>query len=262
MQRLFPIFSLLGTFMRTRKPARPAPRPIIPLAQRLESIRADYESELPSLRGFWQRVTEGWDDPPSYEAVRGWHYDREAPVSYLARVMEVFPGYMYPWLISGKGPRTQIEAMDEARSAEREKRFEDADKAVVEGFREHLPYDNLDEAGRAALWRAYQYVGGFFPLPEGLSAELDPHWNQEVAARISAAVAAPMRELRINPRNLLPFDLEGPVVMIAECIVRFIDAATEHRERDEAGGLAERWVETRGNPTTMSHEQERENDHA
>lgn len=65
---------------------------------------------IPSLRGFWSRLKEGWDEPVSYEAVRTYHYDRDPPASYLARVVEVFPELStIEYLITGKGPRNQAE---------------------------------------------------------------------------------------------------------------------------------------------------------
>jgi hypothetical protein len=42
--------------------------------------------------------------------VRTYHYDRDPPASYLARVVEVFPQVCtLEWLITGKGPRFQSE---------------------------------------------------------------------------------------------------------------------------------------------------------
>jgi hypothetical protein len=64
---------------------------------------------MPSLRSFWQRLREGWDDGVSYEAVRGYHYDREPPAAYLARVAQVF-GVRLEWLITGTGPQTNLDA--------------------------------------------------------------------------------------------------------------------------------------------------------
>jgi hypothetical protein len=90
-----------------RKPARPAPAPTIATAERLERVRT--HTGIPSQRAFWQRVAEGWDDAPSYEAVRTYHFNREAPAAYLARVAYVFPEIRLEWLVTGEGEMTDAE---------------------------------------------------------------------------------------------------------------------------------------------------------
>lgn len=59
-----------------------------------------------SVRAFWQRVTEGDGPKVSYEAARYYHFDREAPASYLARVAKVF-GVRLDWLVTGEGEMTE-----------------------------------------------------------------------------------------------------------------------------------------------------------
>ena len=82
-----------------KKPARPAPPAEMPSAKRLEDVRA--WAGVPSLRGFWQQLAENWmEGRVSYEAVRNYHYDREAPAAYLARVAKVF-NVSLVWLITG-----------------------------------------------------------------------------------------------------------------------------------------------------------------
>lgn len=73
-------------------------------------------AEVPSLKDFWRAL--GGTDPGDeenlagcgYEAVRNYHYDREAPLSYLQRVAEVFPGINPEWLFLGEGPITRAQA--------------------------------------------------------------------------------------------------------------------------------------------------------
>jgi hypothetical protein len=92
---------------RIRRPARPAPPPKTETAKRLEHVRT--QNGLPSLRSFWQRLQDGWEDGASYEAVRGYHWNREPPAAYLARVAQVF-GVRLEWLITGTGPQTNLDA--------------------------------------------------------------------------------------------------------------------------------------------------------
>lgn len=89
-----------------RKPARPAPPPQTGTAERLEKVRA--RVGIPSLRAFWARLKEDWDDPVSYEAVRNYHHNREPTPSYLARVAEVF-GFRLEWLVADRGEPTTAE---------------------------------------------------------------------------------------------------------------------------------------------------------
>jgi hypothetical protein len=83
------------------------------MAQRLEDVRA--RSGFPSLRSFWIHLADGWtkeDGWVSYEAVRNYHYDRDPPGAYVARVVEVFSDYCTAqWLLTGKGPVTPADAV-------------------------------------------------------------------------------------------------------------------------------------------------------
>lgn len=88
---------------------RPAPKPVSQMARRLEAVRERFG--VPSLRAFHARLVDGWEGPEvvSYEAVRNYHYDRDAPVAYLARVAAVFPGVRLAYLVSGQEPMMEEE---------------------------------------------------------------------------------------------------------------------------------------------------------
>jgi len=79
----------------------PNPAAEHPLSERLERVRETFGFR--SKRAFWQKLCDGWDAAVSYEAVRNYHYDREAPPSYLARVLRVFPDLRSEWLLLGEG---------------------------------------------------------------------------------------------------------------------------------------------------------------
>lgn len=90
--------------MRARRPAQPPPPPETPMAERLEQVRTTI-ARAPSLREFWRQVSDGWPEgvgePVSYEAVRNYHYNRDAPVSYLVAVSKVF-GVPLSFLATGE----------------------------------------------------------------------------------------------------------------------------------------------------------------
>ena len=85
-------------------------------AQRLERVRERMGYQ--SLRSFWKHLEKGWnkaDGRVSYEAVRYYHslregQSREAPVSYLVRIAQVFPQVRLDYLTTGDGPMTRAEA--------------------------------------------------------------------------------------------------------------------------------------------------------
>ncbi len=92
--------------------AAPSPPPKTPMARRLEYVRTNQAGGI-SLAEFHRRLTAGWSAGcgrrASYEAARTYHYDRDAPASYLDRVAEVF-GVRLEWLVAGRGARTAAEA--------------------------------------------------------------------------------------------------------------------------------------------------------
>lgn len=97
----------------------PKASPKRPIPSRLEDVRALFG--IPSLKAFWAQLCEGWQEKEavSYEAVRNYHYNRDAPASYLARVSEVF-GVSLKWLVTGEGevfPRPQEEVFRQILSA-------------------------------------------------------------------------------------------------------------------------------------------------
>ncbi len=73
------------------------------LSARLEQVRE--EKGFSTLKDFWRQLIEGDQYEVSYEAVRNYHFNRQPPVAYLARVADVF-GYRLEWLIKGEEPRT------------------------------------------------------------------------------------------------------------------------------------------------------------
>ncbi len=76
------------------------------ISARLEHVRGRFGYK--SRRAFWQALCDEWDEPVSYEAVRMYHWKREPPPSYLARVAEVF-GVRIEWLVTGEGRVTVAE---------------------------------------------------------------------------------------------------------------------------------------------------------
>ena len=98
--------------MTERRGRGGGPEPINEMAKRLEAVRERFG--VPSMRAFHAKLDDGWskeDGRVSYEAVRNYHYDRDAPASYLARVAKVFEGVRLEYLVSGDGPMTKEEEL-------------------------------------------------------------------------------------------------------------------------------------------------------
>ena len=80
-------------------PPRKAPSAVTERAQRLELLR--FTRGLESVREFWHELQhEGHSI--SYEAVRNYHRDRDAPVDYYVAVASVFSVNLI-WLLTGRG---------------------------------------------------------------------------------------------------------------------------------------------------------------
>ncbi|CAN5872093.1 hypothetical protein BH11GEM2_BH11GEM2_06660 [soil metagenome] len=90
-----------------RKPSRSSPAPRTASAKALEYVRA--HERIPSLRGFWETLG-GKASGVSYEAVRNYHYDRKAPMSYLLLVAKKFPRYSLEYLAGTSQLQTEAHA--------------------------------------------------------------------------------------------------------------------------------------------------------
>ena len=129
---------------------KPAERAI---SARLEHVRGRFGYK--SRRAFWQALCDGWDDRVSYEAVRMYHWKREPPPSYLARVAEVF-GVRIEWLVTGEG-RVTVAGEEAARGAPL-----DAIPGVV-----YPPIDRLQRYATSALLSAWAAIAEGQPGPLG-----------------------------------------------------------------------------------------------
>src|SRR5687768_13368277 len=100
-----------------RKTAYPNPVPERPMAKRLEKVRTRFG--VRSRREFWLQLgekdpeldvvrwkTKDGEESVSYPSVKYYHFDRDAPAAYLARVAAVF-GVRLEWLISGTDEMTE-----------------------------------------------------------------------------------------------------------------------------------------------------------
>ena len=79
-------------------PRLPALLPSLDMAARLEGVRK--RAGDPPLTEFRRRLLGDGDYEVSYQAVQNYHFDRPAPVDYLARVAEVF-GADFKYLATG-----------------------------------------------------------------------------------------------------------------------------------------------------------------
>lgn len=92
----------------------PKAPPKRPISRRLEDVRTHFQVQ--SLRKFHRQLAESWPkhESVSYEAVRNYHYDRDAPASYLARVSSVF-GVNLRWLVTGEGEMFEQRPQEEVK---------------------------------------------------------------------------------------------------------------------------------------------------
>lgn len=109
-------------------------------ARRLEYIRTKIVEDgnlKDSLRAFWLELVEDPEDAEfSYEAVRRYHYKtREPPLSYLNRVVEVFPQFRLAWLIGDEGPPTKEEHGEQLR-----RQYSIPDRPLLEAVTERHPW--------------------------------------------------------------------------------------------------------------------------
>lgn len=199
---------------------RQAPKPVTQMARRLEAVRE--RAGIPSLRAFHAKLVEGrreedgrefvegWKDKDgrvSYEAVRNYHYDREAPVAYLVRVAKVF-GVRLPYLVANDGAMTN----------EEEQAATDAEgvaTAVVAGGANHLIRSINEELGtkywqeaielRDSVLAGWARAGGMIAM----HPRYMPYWVSPLAAvcqrlkldptHVGEVLLAPLRALGIDP---------------------------------------------------------------
>lgn len=154
-----------------QKPA-PSPTPTKPMARRLEHVRTSEAGGIP-LAEFHRRLCEGWPAdlgrPASYEAARTYHYNRDAPAAYLARVAATF-GVRLQWLATGEGAPTEAEVR---RKEERDQESRDLGaRAAAEHRDEWLR--TLDDARYSSHQRAA--VLRFSRLLDDIETTLTP-WH-------------------------------------------------------------------------------------
>lgn len=186
-------------------PPRPAPRPTTERATRLEQVREELGYD--SLRQFWAELTEHAKPfEVSYEAVRNYHYDRDAPVEYYLAVSRVFSVNVV-WLLTGGGPRWSGDAgaVGEGQLDPVDQKVAEALEPIVEGLRpdaatmfshtymqllraarvdlSRAPQTMLEAIGRN-LWNVSQVIWGLLKNP---SSGEDPRMSE--AHHIAAMLA-------------------------------------------------------------------------
>ena len=243
---------------------RQAPKPVTQMPQRLEAVRE--RAGIPSLRAFHKKLVdgrkdedgrelvEGWKDEDgrvSYEAVRNYHYDREAPAAYLARVAKVF-GVRLLYLVANDGAMTD----------EEEQAATDADgvaMAVVAGGSKHIVRSINEELGlkywqealelRDSVLKGWAGRGGLVLM----TSRYMPSWVAPLATvrqrlkldptQLGEVLVAPLRALGIDPAEMKRNRGEAlntyiismvPVLMaLAPELDRERTAAEEDRQHDQ-----------------------------
>jgi hypothetical protein len=204
--------------LRRRRPApsQPAPQPIGAIARRLERVRT--KEGFPTLRAFLSRLKEGWSGPASavsYEAVRNYHFDREPPVTYLARVNEVFPQYTLLWLATGRYTDSAPEVV----------RDSEIRRSIVRDVLRALRVENrnLDDS---PAW-----VDDFVRLVSALDRVLDPlgvkpvgHSTPLILSRLGDALDAPLTAVGIYAGALTEEAQDRYIGGIVAVLLRLVTA--------------------------------------
>jgi hypothetical protein len=176
-----------------RRPPRPAPAPEHPLAERLEHVRT--LAGVPSQKDFWRSLGGMEGAGCGYEAVRNYHKDREAPVSYLNRVLDVYTGIDPEWLMRG-GNRSPMRSFDDRPIREQWKRQDFSKAAEV-----YMSAFGLDVQDRSALERLRALHLEVFNIRRSIKLDIESHpglqppeWeelNELLAEHIVASILIP-----------------------------------------------------------------------
>lgn len=203
------------------------------MAERLEHVRQI--RGVPTLSEFHRRLIEqrgeGDSFQVSYAAARNYHYDREAPASYLVRVADVFDVRLR-WLLTGEGRPTEIE--EQLRPAEADPVRADTRDRVDARFAERFPaLDYLDNETRAmvlrVMVRAFQDVT-FQPRHPMMVNPSPPAVSETVADWLARALGGPVAELR--PEGIKKDDLEDYTVLMCQALLRLIPSPMERAEME------------------------------
>ena len=204
---------------KTERKSQPAPAPKTPVAERLEHVREI--RGVPTLSEFHRKLLErrGEDDnfQVSYAAARNYHYDRDAPASYLVRVAEVF-NVRLPWLLTGEGEPTEFET---AVSKRQKKSPEDAAIEQTLVMIAHLfpDFSRIQPWAHRVFWQTIIRLVRYRTAhnADGLS---NVRIAQHSAVLVATQIANPIRE--IEPGNLTDDQLSDYVASICQVLMRLI----------------------------------------
>lgn len=207
--------------------SQPDPTPKHPVSRRLEYVRSHHG--IPSRRQFWLRLgdkeadrdvvrweAEGQEQSISYPAVKNYHYDKEPPVYYLARVAEVFADVRLEWLAAGNGePTVQEEAAARAAAKAADPEAEPERAAIGEVF----PWIRRGSQEENALLATYALLRGRLLSPMGSSADEQRLQDTEFARTVAEAVNAPLEALGLAGRSALSAGTVGDYIMLCTAAI-------------------------------------------
>lgn len=185
------------------------------LQDRLERLRV--ETGSPTLKDFRKELTRHAPGRTpgykiSYAGMRNYHSDgREPPVSYLQRILEVFPRVRPEWLVSGTGEMTQEHADREAISEKTPKKTLRLRDAVLQSVgRASVPeVDALRPIppwlGQLADVRSRLWIYDLTQSPGKVLADFrsgDVSAETVIEATIGAALRGPLEALGVHPDEM------------------------------------------------------------
>lgn len=211
--------------------AQPKPAPTNEISARLEQIR---DVNGITLKEFVERLNmpldEGDTFVANYSSARYYHYDREPPAPYLARVADVF-GARLEWLITGRGEPTEMEAA--LREPEPDRPHQGVRATMDERLRAAFPpYDALSNHARGflleVLMRAFQDTTLHPEHPLLRGGETGDSAVAAVADWIGSALGGPVNQF--GAKLIREDELEDYVVLMCQALARLIPSPRERVE--------------------------------
>lgn len=210
-------------------------KPATPVARRLEHVR--HLHGVPTLRAFFDRLVEPRSPTDTYQlsyaAVRNYHFDREPPASYLARVAQVF-GIKLEWLITGEGePTAEREAAANLASTAARSLLENREvrREITEAFPAFALIPPFFQDAALQAWSAH-VLRGSKDSRFGPTSPTETAVQHEFATRIGRALMAPFECLGIPTDDVNDHQLLLYVLAISHALLAISESkSVTERER-------------------------------
>ncbi len=191
-----------------------------PVSARLEMVRE--RVQCATLRDFWREVTRDTTYRVSYEAVRNYHHDRDPPVEYLVRVVDVF-GVDLSWLATGRGAPWPVDPSigERAREATQDSAVREFEEALHEVF---WQYETLPTLAVAAVLKTCDRLHRDAAFRSRITGKTAPT-RSYIGRFVGKALAGPLVNAvagSVRTSDLHPWQLESYVLAICQGLAALI----------------------------------------